>query len=129
MAGKKRFTGKIGRSLYDTKIAFQQSDSPSKGKPNVIYILMDDMGFAQLGCYGSNINTPNIDRLAAEGLRYNNFHTTAVCSATRASLLTGMNHHSCGVNTTTEARNGLDNNLGGINPKCATIAEILKEYD
>lgn len=129
MAAKKKFTGKIGRSLYDTKISFETQDSPSKGKPNVIYILMDDMGFAQLGCYGSNINTPNIDRLAAEGLRYNNFHTTAVCSATRASLLTGTNHHSCGINTTTEARNGLDNNLGGINPSCATLAEILKEYD
>lgn len=129
MALKKKFTGKIGRSLFDTKISFAPQESPSKGKPNVIYILMDDMGFAQLGCYGSNIDTPNIDRLAAEGLRYNNFHTTAVCSATRASLLTGTNHHSCGINTTTEARNGLDNNLGGINPSCATIAEILKEYD
>lgn len=129
MSTKKKFTGKIGRSLFDTEISFATPESPSKGKPNVIYILMDDMGFAQLGCYGSNIDTPNIDRLAAEGLRYNNFHTTAVCSATRASLLTGTNHHSCGVNTTTEARNGLDNNLGGINPSCATIAEILKEYE
>ena len=129
MSGKSKFTGKIGRSLYDTTISFERGESPSKGKPNVIYILMDDMGFAQLGCYGSNINTPNIDRLADEGLRYNNFHTTAVCSATRASLLTGANHHSCGINTTTEGRNGLNNNLGGINPQFATIAEILKEYD
>lgn len=129
MSQKTKFNGRIGRSLFDTKLSFETQESPSKGKPNVIYILLDDMGFAQLGCYGSTIHTPNIDRLATEGLRYNNFHTTAVCSATRASLLTGTNHHSCGINTTTEGRTGLDNALGGINPQCATIAEILKEYD
>lgn len=126
---EKKFTGRIGRSLADTKLSFETKESPSKGKPNVIYILLDDLGFAQLGCYGSTIHTPNIDRLAQEGLRYNNFHTTAVCSATRASLLTGANHHSVGINTTTEGRTGLQNALGGINPQYGTIAEILKEYD
>lgn len=129
MAVNGEFTGRIGRSKYDSVITFKLGESPSKGKPNVIYILLDDTGFAQLGCYGSTINTPNMDRLAREGLRYNNFHTTAVCSATRASLLTGANHHSVGVNTTTEGRTGLNNALGGINPSYATIAEILKEYD
>lgn len=129
MATKKKFTGRIGQSMYDSTISFDVQDSPSKGKPNVIYILLDDLGFAQLGCYGSSIHTPNIDRLSAEGIRYNNFHTTAVCSATRASLLTGANHHSVGVNTTTEGKTGLANALGGINPEFATIAEILKEYD
>lgn len=129
MRKEKKFTGRTGQSLYDTKLTFEPVDSPSKGKPNVIYILLDDTGFAQLGCFGSTIHTPNIDRLASEGLRYNNFHTTAVCSATRASLLTGANHHSVGINTTTEGATGLDNALGGINPQFATIAEILKEYD
>ena len=57
--------------------------------PNVLVIVMDDLGFAQLGCYGSDIDTPNLDRLAARGLRFTNFHTTAVCSPTRACLLTG----------------------------------------
>lgn len=126
---KKKFTGTIGRTLPETKFAFDVTDSPSKGKPNVIYIVLDDLGFAQLGCYGSTIHTPNIDRLANEGLRYNNFHTTAVCSATRASLLTGANHHSVGINNVAEYETGLQNGQGGIDPQFATLAEILKEYD
>ena len=97
-------------------------------KPNVIYIVLDDMGFAHLGCYGSTIHTPNIDRLAADGLRYNNFHTTAICSATRASLLTGANHHEAGICSVVDYSTGKDNNLGYIRPEYATVAEILKEY-
>ena len=83
--GKATFTGTVGRTIFDTKYRYKTVTQEEK-KPNVIYILFDDMGFAQLGCYGSSIHTPNIDRLAEEGLRYNNFHTTAVCSATRASI-------------------------------------------
>ena len=63
------------------------------GAPNVLMIVLDDLGFSQLGCYGSSIRTPNLDRLAASGLRFTNFHTTAICSPTRACLLTGRNHH------------------------------------
>ncbi len=126
---KRKFTGKIGRTLSQTQFAFQGQKSPSEGKPNVIYIVIDDLGFAQLGCYGSTIHTPNIDRLAGEGLRYNNFHTTAVCSATRASLLTGANHHSVGVNNVVEFETGLQNGQGGIDPQFATLAEVLREYD
>lgn len=77
----------------------------------------------------SNIHTPNLDRLANEGLRYNNFHTTAVCSATRASLLTGANHHEAGISGLVEMQTGCDNGYGGVRPEYATIAEILKEYD
>ena len=69
----------------------------SARRPNVVVILLDDTGFAQLGCFGSAIATPNIDRLATGGLRYNRFHVTALCSPTRASLLTGRNHHAVGV--------------------------------
>lgn len=125
---KKKFTGKIGRTLLDTKMAFEEQKSPSEGKPNVIYVVLDDMGFAQLGCYGSTIHTPNIDRLAEEGLRYNNFHTTAICTATRASLLTGANHHSVGIAGLTEFTTGIGNNQGGISPHYATISEVLQEY-
>lgn len=95
-------------------------------KPNVVYIVLDDLGFAQLGCYGSTIHTPNIDKLASEGLRYNNFHTTAICSATRASLLTGANHHSVGVGGVVEFLTGSDNGIGHVKPEYATIAEILQ---
>lgn len=129
MADKRKFVGRIGQSILDTQFKFEVTPSPSKGKPNVVYIVIDDLGFAQLGCYGSHINTPNINRLANEGLRYNNFHTTAICSATRASLLTGANHHSVGICNLVEFENGTQNGLGGIDPQYGTIAEILKEYD
>ncbi|MGN0376791.1 MAG: sulfatase-like hydrolase/transferase [Suilimivivens sp.] len=129
MGNKKKFIGQIGRTLADTKLDFDVKESPSKGKPNVVYIVLDDMGFAQLGCYGSSINTPNIDRLAYEGIRFNNFHTTAICSATRCSLLTGANHHSAGISGLLEFTTGISNNRGGIDPQYATIAEILREYD
>lgn len=129
MADKKIFTGSIGRTVAESDISFEIRESPSKGKPNVIYIVLDDVGFAQLGCYGSNINTPNIDRLAEKGLRYNNFHTTAICSATRACLLTGADHHSVGINTLPENYSGLPNSQGCIRPEYATLAEILQTYD
>ena len=87
------------------------------------------MGFAQLGCYGSTIQTPNIDALANRGLRYNNFHTTAVCSATRCSLLTGANHHAAGCANLIEMRTGAPNNQNGeLKPEYALLPEILKEY-
>ena len=126
---KNTFTGTVGRTMAQTRYKYHTVDTDPKDAPNVIYILLDDMGFAQLGCYGSSIETPNIDRLARGGLRYNNFHTTAVCSATRTSLLTGTNHHTAGCASLIELRTGCDNNLNGnLNPEYATIAEILKEY-
>lgn len=120
--------GSIGYTQDDTKCSYREPQFVPDGKPNIVYIVLDDLGFAQLGCYGSNIDTPNIDRLADEGLRYNNFHTTAICSATRASLLTGMNHHTAGVNATMEFLTNHNNGIGHVHSDCATLAEILKEY-
>src|SRR6266540_6976797 len=71
----------------------RQASNDESGRPNVVLILPEDLGFCELGCYGSEIATPNIDRLAKGGLRYNSFHATPLCSPTRASLLTGRNHH------------------------------------
>ena len=82
---RKRFVGREGRTVGETQYAYKEIPTGRRADaPNVIYIVLDDLGFAQLGCYGSTIDTPNIDRLAGNGLRYNNFHTTAICSATRA---------------------------------------------
>ena len=128
MAVKRKFTGTIGRTLKDTRFSFDIKNTLPEDAPNVIYIVMDDMGFAHLGCYGSDINTPNIDALAADGLRYNNFHTTAVCSATRTSLLTGANHHAAGCANVVEMKTGAPNSTGDLHPEYATIAEILHEY-
>ncbi|NRD76826.1 arylsulfatase [Bacillus sp. BRMEA1] len=95
---------------------------------NVICIVLDDVGFSALGCYGSEIETPHIDSLAANGLRYNNFTVTPLCSPTRACLLTGRNCHSVGVGMITEIDWGPEypNKRGGISNTAATLAEILK---
>jgi len=99
---------------------------PAAGAPNVLVILWDDIGFAQFGCYGAPLATPNVDRLAAQGVRYTNFHVSAVCSPTRAALLTGRNPHSVGVACITEFANGQPNSLGGINPAAGTLADYLR---
>lgn len=117
----------IGRTIPESIV--ETVNVSKEKKPNVLYIVLDDLGFAQLHCYGSTIDTPNIDRLANEGLRYNNFHTTAICSATRASLLTGANHHSVGIGTTIDSANEFPNNKCHLNPEYATLAEILHEND
>jgi hypothetical protein len=88
------FQGRIGRTVHESTPHWPELPRPRKGAPNVVVVLFDDLGFAHLGCYGSSIATPNIDKLAAGGLRFTNFHTTALCSPTRAALLTGRNHHS-----------------------------------
>ena len=89
-------------------------------------IVLDDVGFAQLGCYGSNIRTPSVDRLSEQGLRYTNFHTTSLCSPTRACLLTGRNHHSVGIATIANFDSGFPNGGGAITHRAATMAEILR---
>src|SRR4029453_2336084 len=76
------------------------------GSPNVVLVVLDDVGFAQLGCFGSDIETPTFDALAANGLRYSNFHTTALCSPTRACVLTGRNHHATGMGRIAELATG-----------------------
>ena len=88
---------RIGRTLAESTAAPSAPVRPPEGAPNVVIILLDDTGFAQLGCFGSDIETPNIDRLAAGGLRYHRFHVTALCSPTRACILTGRNHHAVGM--------------------------------
>ncbi|RBP95844.1 arylsulfatase [Cytobacillus firmus] len=100
-------------------------------KTNIVYIVLDDMGYSDLGCYGSEVMTPNIDKLAQNGLRYNNFHVTPLCSPTRASLLTGRNHHSVGMGLLSNFDLGPDvpSTRGKITPSAGTIAEILKEND
>lgn len=98
---------------------------------NVIYIMLDDMGFSDLGSFGSEIETPVMDKLAEEGLRYNNAHVAPLCSPTRASLLTGRNAHEVGVGTVTNFDLGPDfpNKRGAIKPEAGTIAEVLAEND
>ncbi|ARN55653.1 arylsulfatase [Sedimentisphaera salicampi] len=95
-------------------------------KPNILVVLVDDMGYSDLGCYGSEISTPNIDRLAEEGVRFRKFYNTARCCPTRASLLTGQYQHSVGMGWMTASDLGTDAYQGELNDECITIAEGLK---
>lgn len=100
-----------------------QPDSATK--PNIVVILVDDMGFSDLGCYGSEIPTPNLDALAAGGLRFSQFYNTARCCPTRAALLTGLYSHQAGVGHMTEDK-GVPGYRGRLNDRCLTFAEVLK---
>lgn len=125
-AGRDMFKGKVGITAKDSTPWWPEPARPPDGAPNVLVIALDDTGFAHLGCYGSDIETPNIDALAAGGLRYTNFHTTALCSPTRACLLTGRNHHSVGMRFLSNVDTGFSNCRGEITPKAATMAEMLR---
>jgi arylsulfatase A-like enzyme len=92
-----------------------------------VVILLDDTGFAHFGCYGSSIDTSNIDRLAKNGLQYTNFHVTPLCSPTRAALLTGRNHHSVGMRCISNFNTGYPNMRGHISNHAGTVAEVLRE--
>ena len=97
------------------------------GAPNVVVIVLDDVGFAQLGCFGSAISTPNIDRLAGGGLRYNRFHVTSICSSTRAALLSGRNHHAVAMGMTMETPMGFPGYTGRIPRSAALLPRILRD--
>ena len=116
-----------GRRMTETAPSFVGYPRPPAGSPNVLVVVLDDIGFAQLGCFGSPIETPNIDRLASEGLRYNRFHVTSICSSTRAALLTGRNHHAVGVGMTMETPLGYPGYTGRIPASAATMARVLRD--
>lgn len=97
------------------------------GAPNVVVIVLDDVGFGQLGCFGSPLSTPHIDSLAEGGLRFNRFHVTSICSSTRAALLTGRNHHAVGVGATQETSFALAGYNGRLPRSAATLARILRD--
>ncbi|MBN1457894.1 MAG: sulfatase-like hydrolase/transferase, partial [Armatimonadetes bacterium] len=88
------FPGVVGRTVDRSTPAWPRPVRAKEGAPNVLFIVLDDTGYGHLGCYGGLINTPNLDKLAANGLLYANMHTTALCSPTRSCILTGRNHHS-----------------------------------
>jgi arylsulfatase len=127
MTRPSRFEGTIGRTLADSEAWFDEPPHPGADAPNVVIVLLDDTGFAQFGCYGSDIDTPNIDALAADGLQFTNFHVTPVCSPTRASLLTGRSQHAVGMRMVSNFRTGFPHMLGHITNHAATVAEVLRE--
>jgi arylsulfatase len=122
------FPGNVGRTYRDSDPAqFPQPIQAPKGAPNVVLILIDDAGFGQFSTFGGGVPSPTMDRLAAQGLRFNRFHTTALCSPTRAALLTGRNHHSVATGVIQEAATGYDGYTGVIPRSAGTIAEVLRQ--
>jgi len=125
----KRFSGSIDVDIRDSQADWEPYLQPvaPPGSPNVLYIVLDDVGFSAMEPWGGLIETPNINRLAEQGLTYTNWHTTALCSPTRSSLLTGRNHTTNGMACIAEATTGFPNGNGHIPFECATIAEVLGE--
>ena len=118
---------RIGRTARESTPSFEPIPRPPDGAPNVLVIVLDDTGFAQLGCFGSDIATPNLDRLASGGLRYNRFHVTSLCSPTRACLMTGRNHHRVGMGFLTDVPLGYPGYTGRIAPDVPTMPAILRD--
>jgi arylsulfatase len=121
------FTGTIGRTAADSKPDFPKAVEARKGAPNVVLILTDDVGFGAASTFGGAIPTPTFDALAQNGLRYNTFHTTALCSPTRSALVTGRNHHTNATGVITEMGTGYPG-YNSLMPKSSgTVGEILKQ--
>jgi len=120
--------GRIGRTVADSIPHWPEPPGSPRGAPNILVVLFDDVGFSDFGCYGSPIRTPTIDRLAAEGLRYSGFHTTAMCSTTRAALLSGRNHHSVGVGCLANFDSGYPGYRGKIAREAGILPELLRPH-
>jgi arylsulfatase A-like enzyme len=121
------FGGTINLSARDSKPYWAPKIVPPKGAPNVLLIMTDDQGYGVSGTFGGVIPTPAMDRVAKTGIRYTQFHSTALCSPTRAALITGRNHHSVGFGIISEQSTGYPGYNSVIAPECATIGEILKD--
>jgi len=121
------FKGTIGKTFKDSTQDFPQSFKAPKGAPNVVVILLDDVGFGQPGTFGGPIPTPKLDGLAGEGIRFNTFHTTGICSPTRAAVLTGLNHHQVGFGTIAELSTGYPGYDSVWPLEATTVAEVLKQ--
>ncbi|MCW2542554.1 MAG: arylsulfatase [Frankiales bacterium] len=127
MSRDESFQGTIGRTFADSTPHFPAAKRAREGAPNIVYVLYDDLGWSDFGCFGSEISTPTVDRLAAEGLRYTNFHVTPLCSPTRAALLTGRNHHSTGMGMVPNFAIGYPGYRGQLSASTATIGELAQE--
>jgi arylsulfatase A-like enzyme len=120
------FRGKVGRLVKDSVPDFPKAVEPPKGAPNVLLIMTDDVGFGASSAFGGPIPTPAFDRVGKSGLRYTMFHTTALCSPTRAALITGRNHHTCASGSITEMATGFSGYNSVISKTCGTVGQVLR---
>ncbi len=119
------FPGVVGRTAEESSPAWPAPTRAPKGMPNVVFVVLDDTGFGQLGCFGSPIETPTLDSLAGNGLRYNNMHTTALCSPSRSCIVTGRNHHANAMACITEFATGYPGYDGNVPFENGYLSEIL----
>jgi arylsulfatase A-like enzyme len=124
----REFKGNIGRSIHESTPAWTPPPEAPENAPNVVFVVLDDVGYGQVGCYGGLCETPNLDRLAARGIRFGNFHTTALCSPTRACLLTGRNHHSNGMGSIVELAMGFPGYSTEIPFENGFLSEMLTPH-
>ena len=122
------FPGEIGRTVSESQPAWPEPNRAKEGSPNVIFFVLDDVGYGQMSAFGGLVNTPNINRLAQDGLRYANMHTTALCSPTRSCILTGRNHHSSGVAAIMETATGYPGYDGRMPFENGMLPEMLLEH-
>ncbi|GGF30547.1 arylsulfatase [Subtercola lobariae] len=122
------FSGRIGERAADSSPAFTPQAAPPAGAPNVVLILLDDVGFGASSSFGGPINTPTVDRVAGQGTKFNTFHTTAMCSPTRAALLSGRNHHSVHTGQIMEMATGYPGYDSLFGKDTAGIGEILRQH-
>jgi arylsulfatase A-like enzyme len=123
-----RFPGRIGLTTADSSPAWPEPTRAPEGAPNVLFFILDDVGYGQLSTFGGLVETPNIDRVAAMGLRYANMHTTALCSPTRSCVLTGRNHHSNGVASIMETATGYPGYDARMPFENGMLSEILRQH-
>ena len=121
------FEGTIGRTVKESTPWWPTPAHARAGAPDVVVVLVDDLGFSHFGCYGSTLATPTVDSLAAGGVRFTNFHVTPLCSPTRAALLTGRNHHEVGMRGIANWSSGFPHMRGEVSLHAATMAEVLRE--
>lgn len=121
------FKGKIGETFKDSQPSFPQPLKAPAGSPNVLLILLDDVGFGMASTFGGPVPTPHLDKLANNGLKYNRFHTTALCSPTRGALLAGRNHHSVATGVIIEMGTGYPGYTGIIPKSTALVSETLRD--
>jgi arylsulfatase len=122
------FGGVIGRTYRESTPWWPPASQAPRGAPSIVFVVLDDVGFADLGCYGGDIDTPHVDRLAAGGLRYTNFHVTSMCSPTRACLLSGRNAHAVGLGIIAEWSGGFPGYQGRLSRRAGTLAEVLRDH-
>jgi arylsulfatase A-like enzyme len=122
------FNGHIGLDAKESTPDFQKQVAAPKGAPNILLVMLDDVGFGASSTFGGPVNTPTLESLAQTGLRYNQFHTTAMCSPTRAALLTGRNHHNAHTGQIMEMATGYPGYDSLMGQDTATIGEVLRMH-